>query len=112
MDRWGHVKAFGAAAPLTISGLPNSPVMQQLHAVGGGGFALAKWGSISAYGSNSPFWGGYADLGAWGILRDLVLVGPTNPSPGAQPISGGARGPLSGAGNVPCTVSGCAVAQS
>ena len=112
MDRWGRVTAFGAAAPLTVGGLPNSPVMQQLHAVGGGGFALAKWGSTSAYGSVAPYWTGYADWGAWDILRDLVLVDPTNPSPGAQPISSGASGRLSGAVNLQYTISDRLIAQS
>jgi len=112
MDRWGRVTAFGAAAPLTVGGLPSSPVMQQLHAVGGGGFALAKWGSTSAYGSVAPYWTGYADWGAWDILRDLVLVDPTNPSPGAQPISSGASGRLSGAVNLQYTISDRLIAQS
>ena len=60
MDRSGHLTAFGAAPPLTVPGLPNSPVLQQLHAVGNGGNALAKWGSIATYGS--AYWGGYGDL--------------------------------------------------
>src|SRR6266702_3067569 len=53
MDRSGKVTAFGAAPALAIPGVPAGPVMQQLHATAGGGFALAKWGSITTYGSIS-----------------------------------------------------------
>jgi uncharacterized protein YvpB len=112
MDRNGHVTAFGAAPPLTIAALPNSPVLQQLHAVGNGGYALAKWGSISTYGSLSPYWDGYSDFGAWDILRDLVLVDPSNSSPSPQPVSGAASGRLVGAVNLEYTIGDPLIAQS
>jgi uncharacterized protein YvpB len=112
MDRGGTITAFGAASPLAITGLPASPVMQQLHATAGGGYALAKWGSITTYGSISPYWLAYGDWGGWDILRDLVLVDPTNPSPSAQPVSGAAAGRLSGAVNLQYTISDRLIAQS
>jgi uncharacterized protein YvpB len=112
MDRSGQVTAFGAAPPLTIAGAPKSPVLQQLHAAGNGGYALAKWGSITTYGSLSPYWGGYDDFGAWDILRDLVLIDPSNPSPSAQPVSGAAGGRLAGAVNLQYTIGDPLIAQS
>jgi uncharacterized protein YvpB len=112
MDRWGRVTAFGAAPALTIQGLPNSPVMQQLHATAAGGYAVAKWGSISRYGSVAPYWNAYADWGSWDILRDLVLIDPSNPSPTAQPVSSAASGRLSAALNLNYTISDRLIAQS
>ena len=112
MDRSGHVTAFGAAPPLTISGLPNSPVLQQLHAAGNGGYALARWGAVTTYGSLSPYWGDYTDFGAWDILRDLVLIDPSNPSPSPQPVSGSAAGRLAGAVNLQYTIGDPLIAQS
>jgi uncharacterized protein YvpB len=112
MDRSGNITAFGAAPPLAITGLPASPVMQQLHASASGGYALAKWGSVTTYGSISPYWSGYGDWGAWDILRDLVLVDPTNPNPSAQPVSSAAAGRLSGAVNLQYTLSVRLIAQS
>ncbi len=112
MDRSGKVTAFGAAPSLAIPGVPASPVMQQLHATAGGGYALAKWGSITTYGSISPYWSAYGDWGAWDILRDLVLVDPTNPNTTAQPVSSAAAGRLSGAINLQYTISDRLIAQS
>ena len=112
MDRSGKVTAFGAAPALGIPGVPAGAVMQQLHATAGGGFALAKWGSITTYGSISPYWSAYGDWGGWDILRDLVLVDPTNPNPTAQPISPAAAGRLSGAVNLQYTISDRLIAQS
>lgn len=112
MDRFGHVTAFGAAPPLTLTGLPASPVMQQLHAAGNGGFALAKWGPITSYGSISPYWAVYGDWGAWDIMRDMVLIDPSNPNPTPQPVSAAASARLSGAVNLQATIGDPLIAQS
>jgi uncharacterized protein YvpB len=112
MNRSGKVTAFGAAPPLTIAGVPASPVMQQLHAAGNGGFALAKWGSIKTYGSISPYWSGYSDWGSWDIMRDLALIDPSNPSPTGQPVSSAATGRLSAAVNLQYTISDPLIAQT
>jgi uncharacterized protein YvpB len=112
MDRWGKVTAFGAAPPLAIAGLPNAPVLQQLHAAGGGGYAVGNWGAVTTYGSISPYWSGYYDWGAWNIVRDLVLIDPSNPNPTTQPMSSAASGRLSGAVNLQYTISDRLIAQS
>jgi uncharacterized protein YvpB len=112
MDRSGNITAFGAAPPLAITGVPASPVMQQLHATPNGGYALAKWGSATTYGSISPYWAGYGDWGSWDILRDLVLIDPSNPNPGQQPVSPGAAARLAGAVNLQATIGDPLIAQS
>src|SRR5205823_7655765 len=56
-----------------------------------GGYVVAQYGVVTTYGSGiSPYWNGYFDWGAWQILRDIVLVNPTNPTPSAQPSSAAA----------------------
>ena len=113
MDRWGHVTAFGAAPALTINGLPNAPIMQQLHVSGSGGYAVAKWGQMTTYGSGvSPYWGGYSDWGAWDILRDVALVNPTNQQPMAQPMSADAANRITGASTLNYTMGDPLIAQS
>jgi uncharacterized protein YvpB len=112
MDRSGNITAFGAAPSLAITGVPASPVMQQLHATANGGYALAKWGSATTYGSISPYWAGYGDWGSWDILRDLVLIDPSNPNPAQQPVSSGAAARLAGAANLQATIGDQLIAQS
>jgi uncharacterized protein YvpB len=112
MDRNGKLTAFGAAPTLTLTGVPASPVMLQLHATPNGGYAVAKWGPITSYGSLSPYWGGYGDWGSWDILRDMVLVDPSNPNPTAQPISAGAADRLNGAVNLQATINDPLIAQT
>jgi len=112
MDRNGNVSAFGAAPPLTIAGLPASPVMQQLHATATGGYALAKWGAVTTYGSMSPYWPGYFDWGSWDIDRDLLLIDPSNPNPMQQPVSPAAAARLAGAVNLQATIGNQLIAQS
>lgn len=112
MDRWGHVTAFGAAPAITLSGLPVSPIMQKLHGSASGGFAVSKWGQATTYGTISPYWDSYADWGSWDILRDIVLIDPSNPNPTAQPISSAASARISGAVNLQNTISDPIIAQS
>lgn len=91
LDTRGRISPFGAAPALPIS-LPNAPVFQQLHGGAGAGYVVARYGVITTYGSGiSPYWTGYSDWGSWDILRDIVLVNPTNPAPSAQPSSSSAR---------------------
>ena len=113
MDRWGHITAFGAAPALSIAGLPNAPILQQLHAAGSGGFALAKWGQVTSYGTGvSPYWNGYSDWGAWDILRDLVLINPTNQHPSTQPMSSAAASRVTGATTLSYTMGIPLIAQT
>lgn len=112
MDRFGHVTAFGAAPAITLTGAPSIPVMQQLHGTANGGYALAKWGPVTTYGSISPYWAGYWDWGAWDIMRDMVMIDPTNPTPTTQPVSSAAASRLSGAVNLQATISDPLIAQS
>ena len=113
MDRWGHVTAFGAAPALTVTGLPNAPIMQQLHSTGSGGYVLAKWGQVTTYGTGvSPYWSGYSDWGAWDILRDLVLINPSNQQPTSQPMSPAASTRLSGATTLNYTMGDPLIAQT
>ena len=113
MDRWGHVTAFGAASPLSLTGQPNAPVLQQLHSIGSGGYTVARWGVVTSFGSDiSPYWDGYADWGSMDIYRDVVLVDPTNPTPTSQPVSPAAASRLSGATNLNATMATPLIAQS
>ena len=113
MDRWGHISAFGAAPTLSIGGLPNAPILQQLHTVGSGGFALTKWGQVITYGAGvSPYWSGYSDWGAWDILRDVALINPTNPTASSQPMSAAATSRITGATTLNYTMSVPLIAQS
>ena len=113
IDRWGHVAAFGAAPPLTISGQPNAPVLQQLHTLPGGGYTVARWGIVTTFGSGiSPYWSGYGDWGGWDIVRDVAIVNATNPQPTAQPSSAGAATRVAGAANLAYTNAVPLIAQS
>jgi uncharacterized protein YvpB len=112
MDRNANVTAFGAAPPLALASPPASPVMEQLHGTANGGFAVARWGSVTTYGSISPYWAGYGDWGSWDILRDLVLIDPSNPSSTGQPVSAAAAARLAGAVNLQATIGDQLIAQS
>jgi hypothetical protein len=107
LDVDGSIHAFGAAPAVAGSPSPSAPVWQALHASAGVLYAVPKWGSISLLGTGlSPYWDGYADWGAWDILRDVVLVGATDPTVVAQPVSAAAvptAGPPStaSAGSIP-----------
>ncbi|MDQ6885036.1 MAG: C39 family peptidase [Candidatus Dormibacteraeota bacterium] len=91
MDRRGRTTAFGAAPVLPATGLPPAPIFQKLHGTATGGYVVPKFGVITTYGNGvAPYWNGYSDFGATEILRDIVLVHPTNPSPSAQPVSASA----------------------
>ena len=99
MDRRGRVVAFGAAPALT-TGLPSAPIQQKLHIVGAGGYAVAKWGIVQTFGSGiAPYWNGYTDWGGSDVVRDIVLVNPTNPLAQAQPVSQAATSAYDGAVN-------------
>ena len=113
MDRWGHLTAFGAAPALNIGGQPNAPVLQQLHAIGSAGYTVARWGIVTLPGSGiAPYWNGYGDWGAMDILRDVLLVDPTNPRPTAQPASAAAASRLAGATSLSVTMPVPLIAQS
>ncbi|HEY0409077.1 MAG TPA: hypothetical protein VGE42_02305 [Candidatus Dormibacteraeota bacterium] len=96
LDAGGGIRAFGAAPAARGAVSPSAPVWQALHAAGGGGlYAVPRWGAISVLGIGvAPYWGGYADWGSWDILRDLVLVGASNPQAVAQPVSSAAGAAL------------------
>jgi uncharacterized protein YvpB len=113
LDRAGQVVSFGAAPAVNVSGLPQAPVMQQLHMAGAGGYVVGKWGTVRTWGQGvSPYWSGYSDWGAWDIMRDLVLINPTNPAPTPQPASAAATGRLSGATNLNATISDPLIRQT
>ncbi|MGH7747113.1 MAG: hypothetical protein ACREQ5_20510, partial [Candidatus Dormibacteria bacterium] len=100
LDVDGSVHAFGAAPAVAGSASPSAPVWQALHSDAGTLFAVPRWGAISVLGTGlAPYWTGYSDWGSWDILRDLVLVGPANPLPVAQPVSSAAAAALSWVSN-------------
>jgi uncharacterized protein YvpB len=91
LDAGGGIRAFGAAPAVSGAVSPSAPVWQALHAAGTGLYAVPCWGAISVLGTGvAPYWDGYADWGSWDILRDVVLVGATNPLAVAQPVSSAA----------------------
>ena len=95
LDAGGGIHAFGAAPAPAAAVSPAAPVWQALHAAGGALYAVPRWGAISTLGTGvSPYWDGYSDWGSWDILRDLVLVGPSNPLAVAQPVSSAAGAAL------------------
>jgi uncharacterized protein YvpB len=95
LDAGGGIHAFGAAPAVAGSPSPSAPVWQALHASAGVLYAVPRWGVISALGAGlSPYWDGYADWGAWDILRDIVVVGAADPTVVAQPVSAAAAAAL------------------
>jgi uncharacterized protein YvpB len=95
LDVDGSVHAFGAAPAVAGSASPSAPVWEALHAAGGSLYAVPRWGAVSALGPGvAPYWDGYADWGAWDILRDVVLVGADNPLAVLQPVSAAASAAL------------------
>ena len=89
LDGYGGLHAFGAAAPLP------SPVYysgrdlyEHLHAVDGTAYTVTRWGRVDGLGTVlDPAWAGYADWGAWDILRDVTLAGPRGGDGTPQPVS-------------------------
>src|SRR5207245_8475321 len=61
---------------------------QELHGAGAGGYVVAKWAIVHTLGSGiAPYWNGYTAWGGADVVRDIVLVNPTNPVAQAQPAS-------------------------
>ena len=113
MDRFGRITAFGAAPALTVANQPNAPVLEQFHGLGSNAYTVAQWGIVTTSGTGvAPYWSGYSDWGAWDIIRDIVLIAPSNPGPSAQPVSGAAAARLAGAVNLGATIADPLIAQS
>jgi uncharacterized protein YvpB len=89
LDAFGGVHAFGAAAP------PPPPAYYagrdlylQLHRAGDSLYTVERWGVAGGLGAAvAASWGGYADWGAWDIVRDVVLLDSADPDGGPQPVS-------------------------
>ena len=120
LDAHGRIHAFGAAPAPVASDLgvasasppaspPTSPaaspaaggpaastVWRQLHVAtdGQSGFAVSRWGVVSVLGAATvPTWDGYADFGAWGIVRDVTPIagsGGLSVAGQPQPVSAAA----------------------
>ena len=89
LDGWGGIHSFGAAPPLTSPAdyLPGRDLALKLHLAAGTPYVVRRFGAVGAPASLAPSWQGYGDWGGWDILRDTVLLQPTDPSPAAQPVS-------------------------
>jgi uncharacterized protein YvpB len=88
LDGYGGVHAFGAAEPLPGPRYYGGrDLYLQLHVAGDVPYTVERWGPVTGLGADlTPPWAGYADWGAWDILRDIVLLDGTG-GDGPQPVS-------------------------
>ena len=89
LDGDGGVHAFGAASPPPAPRhYPGRDLYEQIHVARDVPYTVERWGAVAGLGRDlAPSWAGYADWGAWDILRDVVLLNPSDRDGGPQPVS-------------------------
>ena len=89
LDGFGGIHSFGAASPPPPARYyAGRDLYEQLHLAGDVLYTVERWGPVTGLGSGlAPSWDGYADWGAWDILRDVVLLRPGGGDGGPQPVS-------------------------
>jgi hypothetical protein len=90
LDGFGGVHPFGSYQSISnnVEYWVGQDLYMKLHSVGGAPYVVQRWGQVDGIGADiQPDWTGYADWGAWDIMRDEVLLGAASPYTVSQPLS-------------------------
>jgi hypothetical protein len=90
LDAFGGVHVFGTYYTIgkDVEYWNGRDLYIKLHSVGGAPYVVQRWGKIDLIGASiQPDWTGYADWGAWDIMRDEAVLGGASPYAVTQPVS-------------------------